>query len=200
MEVLMPGAKACRWGALVCGALVVVACSSDSNGSGDGEGAVAPTRSELKCHAAVIEPDLESQFIAGSAVDLSAGELQLDDGPEYIVSSTYGIPKRREDGEYLSPRYQQLMGEIVEKLQTQPGLLALQVSSSESCKSGRTLAVWESEELMYDFVTTGPHLEAMSSASELLLPGYAVTHWSASSRDQMTLMAAPKHLEDNVQE
>jgi uncharacterized protein YebE (UPF0316 family) len=50
---------------------------------------------------------------------------------------------------------------------------------------------------MQDFVTTGPHLEAMSSANELLQPGYAVTHWTASSRDQMTLMAAPKHLQED---
>jgi len=187
-------AKSYGGGAVVCVALVCVACASDSNSSDSGDKEVAPARAELKCHAAEIEPDLESEYIAGSAVDLSAGELQVEEGREYIVSSTYGIPKRGADGEYLTPRYQMLMGAIVQKLQTQPGLLALQVSSSESCGSGRTLAVWESEELMYDFVTTGPHLEAMSSAEELLQPGYAVTHWTASSPDQMTLTAAPQHL------
>lgn len=190
--------NAFRQGAFVCGALVFIACASDSNGSAaDGDDKeVAPARAELKCHAAELEPDLESEFIAGSAVDLGAGELKIEHGAEYIVSSTYGIPKRGADGEYLSPRYQMLMGMIVQKLQTQPGLLALQVSSSDKCGSGRTLAVWESEELMYDFVTTGPHLEAMSSAEELLQPGYAVTHWTASSRDQMSLTAAPAHLKD----
>ena len=183
-------------GAVLCGALVCVACASDSNGKNGGDEEAAPARAERKCHAAEIEPDLESEFIAGSAVDLSAGELQLEEGGEYIVSSTYGIPKRDADGGYLSPRYQMLMGAIVQTLQTQPGLLALQVSSSDSCGSGRTLAVWESEELMYDFVTTGPHLEAMSAAEELLQPGYAVTHWTASSRAEMSLRAAPKHLKE----
>ena len=180
---------------VLCGALMCVACASDSNGSDDSK-EVAPARSSLECHAATLEPDLESQLIAGSAVDFSAGELKLENGREYIVSSTYGVPKRGADGEYMSPRYQMLMGRIIETLQTQPGLLGLQVSSSESCKSGRTLAVWESEELMYDFVTTGPHLEAMSGAEELLMPGYAVSHWTASTADQMTLTAATGHLKE----
>ena len=194
----MPWPYAFRTGAFVCGALVCGACASDSNNGdgGDDVKEVASARAELECHAAALEPDLESEFIAGSAVDLGAGELKVEEGAQYIVSSTYGIPKRGADGEYLSPRYQMLMGMIVQKLQTQPGLLALQVSSSERCGSGRTLAVWESEELMYDFVTTGPHLEAMSSAEELLEPGYAVTHWTASSRDQMSLTAAPEHLKE----
>lgn len=185
---------ACRRGAFVC--VVIAGCASDGNANNDG---VAPARSELRCHAAEIEPDLESDFVAGSAVDRSTGELQLQQGREYMVSSTYGIPKRGADGEYLSPRYEALMGMIIQKLQTQPGLLALQVSSSERCKSGRTLAVWESEDLMYDFVTTGPHLEAMSAAEELLQPGYAVSHWSASSPDQMTLTAAPAHLKEYLE-
>lgn len=166
------------WPKMFCGTACVAllcACASDDN-------------REVRCHATQLESDLESQYVVGSA------ELQLEAGREYIVSSTYGVPKRGADGAYLSPRYEPLMGAIIETLQSQPGLLSLQLSSSESCRSGRTLAVWESEELMYEFVTSGPHLEAMSSAKELLEPGYAVTHWGARTRGAMTLMAAPGYL------
>jgi hypothetical protein len=167
------------------------ACSSSTGPEEPDD--VAPTRSELKCSAGVIEADLEMQPTAGSAVDLSTGELALDDR-EYIVSSTYGIPKRDPDTDELPASYQALMGQIIQQLATQPGLLSLSLGSSTSCGSGRTLAVWESEELMYEFVTSPAHLEAMRTANELLLPGYGVTHWMARGAEEMTLSAAVEHL------
>jgi hypothetical protein len=46
---------------------------------------------------------------------------------------------------------------------------------------------------------SAPHLEAMSSANELLKPGYAVTHWSASKQADISLEAAAEHLADKLE-
>lgn len=186
--------------AAVSGTLTIAApgCSSDSNvGSDDRDAAmreVAESKSALRCVADRIEPDLEIGPMGGSSVDPETGLYTLQTGQEVVVSSTYGIPKPDANGGDLPAYYQDLMGRIIQQLQAQPGLLALQLGSSPTCNSGRTLAVWESEELMYEFVTSAPHLEAMSAANELLQPGYAVTHWAAREQDDISLEAAIGHL------
>ena len=177
-------------------------CSSDSNTSEEQLDAAARDgvgEAEHRCVADVIEPDLAMGPMGGSAVDEQTGFYRLEQGQEVVVSSTYGVPKPDATGGGLPPHYQDLMGRIIEQLQTQPGLLAVQLGGSASCNSGRTLAVWESEELMYDFVMSAPHLEAMSSAQQLLQPGYAVTHWSARTQDEMSLEAAADHLSNKLE-
>lgn len=173
-------------------------CSSDSGATSEDHDAatrdVGESKSELRCVADLIEPDLDMGPMGGSDVDEETGLYKLKEGQEVIVSSTYGIPKLAAEGGGLPPHYQDLMGRIIQQLQGQPGLLALQLGTSNSCHSGRTLAVWESEEQMYEFVMSAPHLEAMSSAHELLQPGYAVTHWSARKQEDVSLTAAPAHL------
>jgi len=188
--------------AAVSGVLTVFACSSDNAGNEERDAAtrdVGESQSELRCVADVIEPDLDIGPMGGSAVDEETGLYKLEEGQEVVVSSTYGIPKRAAEGGGLPPGYQDLMGRIIQQLQGQPGLLALQLGNSPGCNSGRTLAVWESEELMYKFVMSAPHLEAMSSANELLKPGYAVTHWSARKQDDISLEAAVDHLGDKLE-
>jgi hypothetical protein len=72
--------------------------------------------------------------------------------------------------------------------------LALQLAQSDACGSGRTLAIWESEEKMYEFVMSRAHLDAMIAVNDIVMPGYAVTHWQASSADQVTLAEATRQL------
>jgi hypothetical protein len=178
-------------------------CSRDSHAGNEERDAatrdVGESKSELRCVADVIEPDLDIGPMGGSSVDEETGLYKLKEGQEVVVSSTYGIPKPAAIGGGLPPHYQDLMGRIIQQLQGQPGLLALQLGTSSSCNSGRTLAVWESEELMYKFVMSAPHLEAMSSANELLKPGYAVTHWSARNQDEISLDAAVDHLAEKLE-
>jgi heme-degrading monooxygenase HmoA len=64
--------------------------------------------------------------------------------------------------------------------------LALQLASSAGCASGRTLAVWSSEDAMYEFVTSPAHAAAMAAADEVLLPGFRVTHWEESSAERIS--------------
>jgi len=87
-----------------------------------------------------------------------------------------------------------MFGAIEAQLESQPGLLALRLSSSIECGSGRTLAIWQSEDAMYAFVTSPAHFEAMKAVDDLLVPGYAVTHWEATSREEMTHEEAVRQL------
>jgi len=146
------------------------------------------------CAHDVLERDLSDDGPQGPAVDPATGELKLEGGKEYVVSSTYGIPKPGTDGAPITERYLQLFGAVQEQLQNEPGLLALRLSQSDSCGSGRTLAIWRSEEDMYHFVTSDAHVAAMTAVREVLMPGYAVTHWNASSPDHMTFDEAARKL------
>ena len=149
--------------------------------------------SALRCQHDVLESDISSSPWMGPAVDPATNQLTLEGAGPYIVSSTYGVPQLDANGD-IPPRYGQMFGAIQTQLATDPGLLAVQLSSSDECRSGRTLAVWRSEERMYEFVTSPAHLAAMSSVKELLRPGYAVTHWEAASRDQIDLREAVRQL------
>jgi heme-degrading monooxygenase HmoA len=161
----------------------------------DGEGGerASGTGSELRCAHDVLEADISSAPWAGAAVDPATQELRLEESGPYIVSSTYGIPQLDSNGA-PSERYQRMLGAVQAQLQNDPGLLAVQLSSSDDCSSGRTLAVWRSEEQMYEFVTSPAHLAVMGAANELLQPGYAVTHWQAASREQISLREAVRQL------
>jgi heme-degrading monooxygenase HmoA len=170
--------------------LLSAACQEDDAASKD------PTVSgqPLRCAHDVLEADLESSPWMGPAADPESNELMLTDGASYIVSSTYGVPHRPDPSGPPPPKYLEMFGAIEAQLQSQPGLLALRLSSSNDCGSGRTLAVWRSEDEMYAFVTSPAHFEAMKAAGELLQPGYAVTHWEASSRAEMTHEEAVRQL------
>jgi heme-degrading monooxygenase HmoA len=117
------------------------------------------------CTGDQLESDLESAPFEGPGVSAS-GALQLAANTEYVVSSTYGVPKPGPDGAPITERYGQLFGAVQQQLSGQPGLLALKLATSERCGSGRTLAVWQSEEAMYDFVASDAHVAAMLAAQE----------------------------------
>lgn len=157
----------------------VGACAQDR----DTNAAAQPQR---LCTATTLEPDLEAAPLAGPGVNPDTGKLELPNGMHYVVSSTYGVPRPGPDGAGISPRYLTLFDAVSKQLEKERGLLAIALASSDSCGSGRTLAVWRSEETMYDFVTSDAHLAAMTAAPEILQPGYAVTHWDATSLDQIT--------------
>ena len=146
------------------------------------------------CSHDVLEADLELADPIGPAVDPASGKVLLGAEQRVIVSSTYGVPEPGPDGAPVTERYQQVFAGIEQQLAGQPGLLALQLGSSKRCGSGRTLAVWRSEEEMYDFVTSRAHLDAMREANDLLRPGYAVTHWEANEPEQLTIGEAIRQL------
>jgi heme-degrading monooxygenase HmoA len=157
-----------------------------------GENGNAPSQSP-RCARDVLEADLEATPMSGVAVD-DSGELNLESGRTYVVSSTYGAPVPGSDGAPVTEQYLELFSAVQVQLQQQPGLLAMQLASSEGCASGRTLAIWESEEAMYDFVISPAHAAAMAAAGQVLKPGYGVTHWSATKRSEMNFDQAVREL------
>jgi len=173
---------------LVAMGLLLTGCSDEDDTSAE-----APNTT-VRCAHDVLEPDLEAGDPVGPAVDPESGKLRLERGETYMVSSTYGTPKPGADGKPVMDRYYELFGAIQTQLESQPGLLALWLSQSPACGSGRTLAVWKSEELMYDFVVSPPHLAAMNAVEDVLQPGYAVTHWEASTAEQVTFDEAVRQL------
>ena len=163
---------------------------------GDDTGTDSKTNpSTARCTAGVLESDLAVDPLMGPGVD-SGGKLKLEPGGQYVVSSTYGVPVPGADGARVSDRYLQLFGAVQAQLEKQPGLLAMSLGTSDACGSGRTLALWRSEEEMYDFVTSPAHMAAMKAASEILQPGYEVTHWDATTAESVTFSEAVRHLKD----
>jgi heme-degrading monooxygenase HmoA len=157
----------------------------------DDEGARAPTKQA--CASGTLEADLDGTPWQGSAVDES-GELMLSSGRSYMLSSTYGIPVPGPDGAPITEKYGQLLAAIQEQLMKQPGLLAFRLGSSDACRSGRTLAVWESEEAMYEFVASPAHAAAMAAVHEVLRPGYGVTHGQTTQLDQISFAQGARQL------
>lgn len=164
--------------------LTVAGCGEDSKAQ---EPAPGPT-----CKAGVLEADLEMQPMSGPGVDPATGTIPPPpSGSSYVISSTYGAPKP--EGAVME-RYKKLFGAIEAQMKSQQGLLALQLSQSSSCGSGRTLAVWASEEAMYEFVSSQAHMDAVAAAGEVLQPGYAVTHWEAKTAEQMGIEEGVRQL------
>jgi heme-degrading monooxygenase HmoA len=168
---------------LVAIALVLAAaCRTDTPVAAE----PAARRAELRCSADMLEPDLDAQPMLGPGVDANSGTVPFDDGTTYVVSSTYGVPKPSADGAPVTERYLQLFSAIQEQLARESGFVGLQLASSAACASGRTLAIWRSEEEMYNFVTSAAHAAAMQAAREVLQPGYAVSHWIAHDSAQLS--------------
>jgi len=142
------------------------------------------------CVAASLEQDLDATPFQGSGADPKTGALQLAPGKVYVISSTYGVPLPGPNGAPVTEKYGQLFGDIETQLGKETGLVAFRLASSDDCGSGRTLAVWDSEEAMYGFVTSDAHSAAMTAVHDVLKPGYAVTHWQAGSEDEMTFTHA----------
>jgi heme-degrading monooxygenase HmoA len=154
----------------------------------------SPALTSARCASGSLETDLEDSAWNGAGVDRRSGELRLSEGHEYVVSSTYGVPVPGADGAPVTEQYLQLFAAIQQQLESQTGLLAFKLSSSDACGSGRTLAVWESEEAMYDFVFSAAHTAAMKAADQVLKPGYGVTHWKTKSRSELTFAQGAKQL------
>jgi len=130
--------------------------------------------------------------LSGPGVDPETGELKPPPAAGYIVSSTY-LRLKSKPGEFQ--RFGELMGPIQQALAEQPGLLALQLSTSDSCSSARTLAVWESADAMYEFVTSPAHMAAVDAVGEVSRGGSIVTSWRASQTGEATWDEAVRKLD-----
>ena len=122
------------------------------------------------------EDDFGSSPFAGPGFDPATGLVgAIQDS--YFVSSTLAVfqPEAEE-------RFFGLSGDILNYLGSgqHPGFIGFSVGASDACGSARTLTVWDSEQSMFDFVTSEVHLAAMNQAtSVLLLAGFS--RWQVTS-------------------
>jgi hypothetical protein len=179
--------------------LGLLACSSDDDTSVDdaaAEEARAPentitddTSDDLSepvtppsCQRGTLEPDFSSAPLAGVGVDASGVRAG-----RYIVSSTYL---------QLNPdarsTFDELIGPVLEDLQTRDGLMALSLGQSEACVALRTLAVWRDDAAMIAFVTSPAHTAAMSRVTDVSRGGSVVTHWEGDASSVSWEAAAEK--------
>ncbi|WP_437979947.1 antibiotic biosynthesis monooxygenase family protein [Sorangium sp. So ce117] len=189
----MPSATIARSSGALAAAVIAAlgailsGCSSDSGGK--------TTDTPLpECTGGVLEADLEAEPLSGPGVDPETGKLRPPpEGSSYTVSATYGVPR---PGDAVMERYVPIFGAIQAQLASQPGLLALQLGTSPSCGSGRTLAVWASTDAMYEFVMSPAHLAGIDAANELLEPTYVVTHWETAEADGITLADSVRRIRE----
>ncbi|MRG97494.1 antibiotic biosynthesis monooxygenase family protein [Polyangium spumosum] len=134
-----------------------------------------PVTSGDGCVRDELEPDFEPTPLQGAGVD---AEGKLAPGT-YLVSSTYIHRKGTPESD---AKFGELVGPIVQALQSQPGLVAFQLGTSASCSAGRTLTVWEDEEAMYQFVGSPAHAEAMARTGEVSRGDSVVTSWQDDER------------------
>lgn len=170
--------------ALVALSVILAGCGAETNpASGGGTDA---------CDHGALEADMETQPVFGPGVDVATGQIKSPpSGSSYVVSTTYGVPK---PGEAVRERWGQLFNAIIEELPSHQGFVALELATSTACGSGRTLAVWTSEEAMFDFVAGPAHAEAMAASGDVLQSGTAVAHWEAQKPEEMTFEEAARRL------
>lgn len=147
---------------------------------------------EPRCTRAVLEADIQyATLLTGSGVDPGTGRLVAPPPSGYAVSTTYLALKRDAASR---ARFQQLLGPVTSDLRHQPGLRAVQVSSSKDCVTARTLTVWQDEAAMLAFVSGTAHGNASAGIAEVSRGGSAVAHWHATTADQASWVYAAQQL------
>ena len=151
--------------------------ADDTSSTDELSEAVTPPAS---CQRGTLEPDFAAVPLAGAGVD----ESGLRAG-QYIVSSTY--LQLNPDARHT---FDQLIGPVLEDLQTRDGLLALSLGQSEACVALRTLAVWRDDAAMIAFVTSPAHTAAMAGVTDVSRGGSVVTHWAGDEGSARWAVAA----------
>lgn len=119
------------------------------------------------CHATAIEPDLKptpTQVV--NAATATSGDVW--------ISSTYLALTPDPKGQAT---FRSLMADLLRVLPTTPGLISFEFSTSESCLSARTLAVWHDEAAMDAFVRSPAHYAAMRQSNALSRGTSTFTRW-----------------------
>jgi hypothetical protein len=194
MTMTMTTMTVMRLKGLLCAGLVLTL-------SGCGSEAEEPRRAPRSATSVVSADDpcqrytLEADMILlgplqGPAVDPESGELQPPSSA-FVVSTTY-LRLRGEAS--AQQRFAELAQGIGEALPTQPGLLALQFGSAESCGTARTLSMWQDEESMLGFVASPAHTAAMAAIGEVSRGGSIAAHWSGTDASDVSWTKAAQEL------
>lgn len=124
--------------------------------------------------------EFQSSPFAGSGYNPEQGLLKAPQD-SYIAHTTVIYLRPGQD-----ELFGQLMGPISEQLANQEGLVAISLGAAPECGIARTMAVWENEAAMYDFVASDAHTQAMIKFTEVAQGG-AVTHWNITADELPTM-------------
>lgn len=162
-------------------AVALVACSgkgSDSSptpaGTTTDDRDTSDTSADA-CPAHVLQADFELDDDLGALGD--PANWTTDVPPGAVVSATF---LRLQDSEGASDVFRELITATTADLVVSDGLLGVSLGKSPSCGVSRTLALWESEAAMMDFVLGEAHLDAIQRVGEVSRGGSITDHWSAS--------------------
>ena len=120
------------------------------------------------------------QPLSGPGIDPETGALLPPMQDTYVLHTTQILVKPERLEEFLA-----LNVPIFEQLGQTEGLVGFSIASEPTCGFSRTMGIWESEQAMLAFVTSGAHLQAMAQTTEVSITG-RTTSWTASA-DEMPI-------------
>jgi len=150
----------------------------DGTGTGGGGGEAGDPYAHLySCDDAAFA---EAKPLSGPGYDPMTG-FTATPKATYVVSATQIFVKPEQQDAFFEQA-----GKVAVQLTQTPGLVAYALGGDATCGDSRTLAVWESEDALYEFVGSGAHVTAMQMAPDLGLTG-RTTHWDATSEEVKAL-------------
>ncbi len=133
-------------------------------------GAAAEDYAELY---ACVESDFgDVHALGGTGFDPATGLIGTPQ-ESYVVSTTMLYWRAEKTDEFYD-----MGGKVMAQLASTPGLVAYALGTDETCRVGRAITIWRSEEDMFAFVVSGAHGEATGMTLDLSYTGKG-THWNA---------------------
>lgn len=165
-------------------ALAMFACGDDSSGvgggaaGGAGEGGQGGDPGDP--YAAMYDCE-ETNFaevkpLSGPGYDPETGFVGEPQAKYFAATTQIYVAEDKQDA-FIAAN-----GPVIQQIGETPGLVAWSVGGDPSCQVNRTMTIWESEEAMYSFVTSGAHAEVMGQLTELSLTG-KTTHWETTPEE-----------------
>ena len=116
-------------------------------------------------------------------------------GDEFVASTTFFQVK---DDDASTKAFNDHMTKIQEALKTQPGLIGYSLAFTPGSNDDyRTLAVWESEDAMLEWVTSDVHAAAMQDMADKAKGGSVASFKVKRAEVPPSWDDAKKHLEDD---
>lgn len=149
---------------------------------GTGAGGTGGAPPDVAAYYACAETGFaEARPLSGPGLDPETGELVGAPQASYVAHATQIYPKADKEKDFFG-----LVGPVLQQLEETPGLVAYALGSDEGCGVQRTMGIWESEEAMFAFVTSGAHATAMGSTLTVSITG-KTTSWTVSADEVAAL-------------
>ena len=180
--------------AFACGAIVVgcktnAATTTTTTGAGGGattgqaSAQSSSTGSNEDMYFNCKESVIVEPVLNGPGYDAMTG-FKGTPQSSYVVSSTVLYVPAKPDPKGAA--FTMAVPPVVTQLSSAPGVIAFALGNDATCNSWRTLVVWDSQDSMMKFVTSGQHAVVMPQAKAMSEAG-KVTSWMATPSDVMAL-------------